>query len=188
MDLKRTSLRDLLEIFYRRRRIVQIFFSVVLISTFLATLSMPSVHEASTTILIELLDKSPFFNNPFASELMLEWVKGQAEVIKSHSLLGEVVDDLGLDKELKEKYLEKQLAKKSTNKTLSYVASGINLAIPSLVIPKNITKKIFSDDSEERTDEYFRQSAIKSLQRSIQVAPLEETGIIKINKSLMIFG
>ncbi|MBN2120526.1 MAG: polysaccharide biosynthesis tyrosine autokinase [Candidatus Omnitrophica bacterium] len=180
MDSKRTSFRDILEIFCRRRRIVQVFFSVVLVTTLAASVLMPPKHEASTTILIEVVDRSPFFRNPYTSEMMLEWVKAQAEVIKSYTVLGEVVDALQLDKAFKEEYMQKEYAKQKTKSTTSHILNGINIIIPNMLVPKNIIKRMTHDEFHEKTDFYFRQTAIKFLQKNIKIIPLEDTGIIKI--------
>ena len=107
----RASLRDYIRIiFYWRRIIAVLFFAIVLTSIF-GSFLWPPTYEGMTTLLVEQPQETlitrpatgtPVVPQPVSvTEMREELAKTQSEIIKSRVLLGKVVDELSLDKEIK---------------------------------------------------------------------------------------
>lgn len=98
------SLSNLLEIIYRRRRFIQLFFLCVLGIILIGTLLTPLTYQASSLILVELPEKSilpvdfPLVERP-------GWLETEVQIIKSAPVLSKTIEALNLDNGLRGKSL-----------------------------------------------------------------------------------
>lgn len=97
-----SSLRSLVMVLFKRKRIIlSVFFSVVITVT-VGTFLMPRIYRSTAKILVEReidSEKALLFrmNFPLAYE-KYDWIKSEIEIIKSYPLASRVVKGLGLDK------------------------------------------------------------------------------------------
>jgi len=110
-DVK-VSLRDYIRIFFYWRSLIIVSFLVILATAVIGSFLWPPTYEGATTLLVEqpreVILTRPSSGTPSVpppvslTEAREELAKTQSEIIKSRFLLGKVVDELGLAKEIKE--------------------------------------------------------------------------------------
>jgi len=107
----RISLRDYIRIIFYWRKDIIILFSAVVITSIAGSFLWPPTYEGVTTLLVEqpqdtLITRPatgvPIVPTPVSvSEAKEHMAKTQSEIIKSRVLLGKVVDELSMDKDIK---------------------------------------------------------------------------------------
>lgn len=99
------NLRDLLEIIYRRKKFIQLFFFSVLGIVLIGTLLTPLTYQASSLILVELPEKS-ILPSDFPPIERPGWLETEVQIIKSAPVLTRTIETLNLDKDLRAKSLK----------------------------------------------------------------------------------
>ena len=107
----RTSLRDYIRVIFYWRKHIAVLFSVIVITSIAGSFLWPPTYEGVATLLVEqpqdtLITRPatgvPIIPTPVSvSEVKEQLAKTQSEIIKSRILLGKVVDELALDKDIK---------------------------------------------------------------------------------------
>ncbi|MCX5715733.1 MAG: Wzz/FepE/Etk N-terminal domain-containing protein [Candidatus Omnitrophica bacterium] len=107
----KTSLRDYIRIIFYWRGVISVLFFVIVAAAVIGSFAWPPTYEGIATLLVEqpqetLVTRSdtgtPTMPPPVSvTEVREELAKTQSEIIKSRFLLGKVVDELSLDKDIK---------------------------------------------------------------------------------------
>lgn len=114
MELRdRISLRDILEIIFKRKRFISRLFIVTVALVAIVAFAQPVKYGASTKILLERnVSLTPFVSTYYRNILdRSEEIISQMEVIKSDLILDRVVENLGLHDSMREAEEEQTIVK-----------------------------------------------------------------------------
>lgn len=173
MEEKEIHLRDYLRIINKRRQIVYTFFAVVFVLVVVGTFSTTPLYRASTRLLIEKAETGNVMNNNAYYGYDTEFYPTQYELIKSSSVARKVVDMLGLDNKLLDRYVNGDPKSRSI---LSKVAGGLSTFIATLFRTKGLEALREKEDPDKQAD-----SIAKIISSGIVVAPVKNSKIVDIS-------
>ncbi len=95
-EFRRVSLRDIVEIIFRRKEFIISFFGVTVLIFIVGTLFTRPLYQASSLISLDMTEKA-ILAPEFAPTQRLEWIETEARLIKSMPVLSKTVELLDLD-------------------------------------------------------------------------------------------
>lgn len=104
---KRSSLRDLAYIFFRRKWVITGVFLSTVIPVTIYTLSLPPIYEAKSRLLVKPGRENIYVapvgspegtHPPIIVQRVAEIINSEIEIIKSRVLLGRVIEEIGITK------------------------------------------------------------------------------------------
>lgn len=160
LEKERMTFRDLLEIIYRRKRFIAMFFLFVILTITAGTILAPVLYKASSLILVELPERAILPPDNFSSE-RLEWIETEAQIIKSFPILTQTVQTLKLD---------------SNNRAESIPEKTMEFLIEHFPALGSVLK--FNKD---RSPAELREKAIRSLEKCVTVSIQKPSNLIRVN-------
>lgn len=165
-NAQKTHLYDYLDILGRRKWLVIAAFLVTLLSTLVHTFIAVPIYEASMTIQIEE-KKGPRFSlseHPIIPDFQqFDPLKTEAEIIKSSTIIGRLLEKMQLDEELTQVPLEERIGKFQEAIKVNPVRNT------------NILKISFQDEDPERAANILNGLSHEYIEQSLSIARAEAT-------------
>ena len=149
------SLRDVLAPLFRHKQLIIIGFSLLALLSIFAAWRISTEYEAHVEVLVNRERVDPMVTTESASQVLIpapavteEEINSEAELLQSRDVLEKVVVENGLDKKLKQSFLQRIEFKKSDSEYISLAAKrlGKDLKIETPTKTNLINVSYRSDD------------------------------------------